>query len=134
LDEQLRTSLNSFNSLLNSSIKCLQELTSATTTTIDDEFRFNLLPPPPLQINQTSSNLSPEEIQRQISHIISENHRVLSRYHMILQQQKQKSTILKNEIIEKETILANIKADLDSYNEQLRKNAQELLQVIHDHH
>jgi hypothetical protein len=51
---------------------------------------------------------------------------------MILQQQKQKSTTLKNNIMEKETILANVKADLDSYNEQLRKNAQELLQVITD--
>jgi hypothetical protein len=51
---------------------------------------------------------------------------------MILQQQKQKSTILTNDIMEKETILANVKEDLDSYNEQLRKNAQELLQVITD--
>ena len=49
---------------------------------------------------------------------------------MILQQQKQKSTTLKNDILEKETMLVNVKADLDSYNEQLRKNAQELLQVI----
>ncbi len=85
-----------------------------------------------MQINQTSSNLPPEEIQRQISHIISENNRILSRYHFILQQQKQKSTMLKNEITEKETILANVKANLDAYNEQLRKNAQELLQVIHN--
>lgn len=129
LDEQLRTSLNSFNSLLNSSIKCLQELTLATTT-IEDDFRYHSIPPPPLQINQTSLNLPPEEIQRQISHVISENNRILSRYHIILQQQKQKSTILKNEIHEKETILANVKADLDAYNEQLRKNSQELLQVM----
>lgn len=129
LDEQLRTSLNSFNSLLNSSIRCFQELTSATSPTADEEFRFNILPPPPLQTNQTSSQLPPEEIQRQISHIISENNRILSRYHLILQQQKQKSSTLKNEIMEKETILANVKADLDAYNEQLRKNAQELLQV-----
>jgi hypothetical protein len=49
---------------------------------------------------------------------------------MILQQQKQKSTMLNNDIMEKETILANVKADLDGYNEQLRRNAQELLQVI----
>lgn len=129
LDEQLRTSLNSFNSLLNSSIRCFQELTAATSPTSDEEFRFNLLPPPPLQTNQTSPQLSPEEIQRQISHIISENNRILSRYHLILQQQKQKSSSLKNEIMEKETILANVKADLDAYNDQLRKNAQELLQV-----
>ncbi|CAF3709392.1 unnamed protein product [Rotaria sp. Silwood1] len=128
LDEQLRSSLNSFNSLLNSSIKCLHELTSATTI-IDDSFHFNSLPPPPpLQIHGISINLTSDEIQRQISHIISENHRILSRYHSILQQQKQKSTLLKNEIIEKETILTNIKSDLDAYNEQLRKNAQELLQ------
>ncbi|CAF4273756.1 unnamed protein product, partial [Rotaria sp. Silwood2] len=128
LDEQLRSSLNSFNSLLNSSIKCLQELTSATII-IDDEFHFNSLPPPPpLQINGISSNLAPDEIQRQISHIISENHRILSRYHSILQQQKQKSTLLKNEIQEKGTVLANVKSDLDAYNEQLRNNAQELLQ------
>ena len=73
------------------------------------------------------------KIQYKISHIISENNRILSRYHMILQQQKQKSTILKNDIIEKETMLANVKADLDSYNEQLKRNAQELLQVISDH-
>ena len=39
--------------------------------------------------------------------------------------------MLKNEINEKETILANVKANLDAYNEHLRKNAQELLQVIH---
>jgi len=84
-------------------------------------------------VNQTSSNLAPEEIQRQISHIISENNRVLSRYHILLQQQKQKSTMLTNEIMEKETILGNVKAELDAYNEQLRKNAQELLQVISDH-
>jgi hypothetical protein len=130
LDEQLRASLNSFNSLLNSSVRCLQELTSATiTTTTEDEFRYTALPPPPLQLSQKSLGLAPEEIQRQISHIISENNRVLSRYHHILQQQKQKSTMLKNEIIEKETILTNVKADLDAYNEQLRKNAQELLQV-----
>ncbi|CAF1200319.1 unnamed protein product [Rotaria sordida] len=128
LDEQLRSSLNSFNSLLNSSIKCLQELTS-TTRIIDDEFHFNSLPPPPsLQINPISSNLAPDEIQRQISHIISENHRILSRYHSILQQQKQKSILLKNELTEKETILVNVKSDLDAYNEQIRKNAKELLQ------
>jgi hypothetical protein len=132
LDEQLRASLNSFNSLLNSSINCLQELTSATLTTTEDDFRFNSLPPPPLQINQTSSSLAPEEIQRQISHIISENNRILARYHSILQQQKQKTTILKNQIAEKETILTNVKSDLDSYNGHLRKNAQELLQVIHN--
>jgi hypothetical protein len=128
LDEQLRASLNSFNSLLNSSINCLQELTSATLTTTEDDFRFNSLPPPPLQINQTSSSLAPEEIQRQISHIISEN----DLYQSILQQQKQKTTILKNQIAEKETILTNVKSDLDSYNGHLRKNAQELLQVIHN--
>ena len=85
-------------------------------------------------MNQSSLSLPPEEIQRQISHIISENNRVLSRYHTILQQQKQKTTTLKNEIIERETILANVKADLDVYNEQLRKNAQELLQVIKNHY
>ncbi len=38
--------------------------------------------------------------------------------------------MLKNEVTEKETILVNVKSELDSYNEQLRKNAQELLQVI----
>lgn len=129
LDEQLRASLNSFNSLLNSSIRCFQELTSATSPTVDEEFRFNLLPPPPLQTAQTSSHLSPDEIQRQISHIISENNRILSRYHMILQQQKQKSAMLKTEIAEKEASLASVKADLDAYNDQLRRNAQELLQV-----
>jgi hypothetical protein len=41
--------------------------------------------------------------------------------------------MLTNEIMEKETILGNVKAELDAYNEQLRKNAQELLQVISDH-
>lgn len=48
---------------------------------------------------------------------------------MILQQQKQKSSTLKTELAEKESILANVKADLDAYNDQLRRNAQELLQV-----
>ena len=122
--------MNSFNSLLNSSIKCLQELTSSTVLA-EDEFRFSSLPPPPsLQINLTALTLSPDEIQRQISHIISENNRILSRYHMILQQQKQKSAMIQSEIIEKEKILANVKSDLEAYNEQLRKNSQELLQVI----
>lgn len=37
--------------------------------------------------------------------------------------------MLKEDIMEKETVLANVKADLDAYNEQLKKNAQELLQV-----
>lgn len=132
LDEQIRSSLNSFNTLLNSSIKCFQDLTSATITT-DEEFHLNLLPPAPIQVTQTPTNLPPEEIQRQISHIISENNRILSRYHLILQQQKQKSHVLKNEIIEKETILANVKAELDTYNDQLRRNAQELLQVNQIH-
>ena len=61
--------------------------------------------------------------------MISENNRVLSRYHILLQQQKQKSALLKNELMEKEAILNNVKGDLDAYNDQLRKNAQELLQV-----
>ncbi|CAF1297029.1 unnamed protein product, partial [Adineta steineri] len=125
LDEQLYASFNSFNSLINSSMKCLQELTSATT---EDELQFNSLPAPSSQINSTSSNIPPEEMQRQISHMISENSRILSRYHTMLQQQKQKSTTLKNELTEKETTLAHIKSELDAYNEQLRKNAQELLQ------
>ncbi|CAF1254316.1 unnamed protein product [Rotaria magnacalcarata] len=129
LDEQLRSSLNSFSSLLNSSVKCLQELTAATMVT-DHEFHLNTLPPPPplLQLNQITSNIPPEEIHRQISHIISENHRILSRYHTILQQQKQKSAALKHEIAEKEALLVNVKTDLGIHNEQLRKNAQELLQ------
>jgi hypothetical protein len=38
--------------------------------------------------------------------------------------------MLKNEVTEKETILVNVKSELDAYNEQLRKNSQELLQVI----
>ncbi|CAF3543247.1 unnamed protein product [Adineta steineri] len=125
LDEQLHASFNSFNSLINSSMKCLQELTLATT---EDELQFNSLPAPSPQINSTSSNIPPEEMQRQISHMISENSRILSRYHTMLQQQKQKSTTLKNELTEKETTLAHIKSELDAYNEQLRKNAQELLQ------
>jgi len=120
--------LNSFNNLLNSSIKCFQDLTSATNTT-DGEFRLNLLPPAPIQLNSTSSNLPLDELQRQVSHIISENNRILSRYHLTLQQQKQKSHLLNNEIKEKETILVNVKTELDMYNEQLRKNAQELMQV-----
>jgi len=120
--------LNSFNNLLNSSIKCFQDLTSATNT-IDGEFRLNLLPPAPIQLNSTSSNLPLDELQRQVSHIISENNRILSRYHLTLQQQKQKSHLLNNEIKEKETILVNVKTELDMYNEQLRKNAQELMQV-----
>ncbi|CAF4407695.1 unnamed protein product, partial [Adineta steineri] len=61
LDEQLYASFNSFNSLINSSMKCLQELTSATT---EDELQFNSLPAPSPQINSTSSNIPPEEMQR----------------------------------------------------------------------
>ena len=128
LDEQLRHSFQSFNSLLNSSVKCLQDLTSATST-IEEDFRFHSIPPSPMQLTQLSSALPPDEIQRQISHIVSENNRLLARYHMILQQQKQKSTTLQNEINEKENSLANVKANLEAYNEQLRRNAQELLQV-----
>lgn len=82
-----------------------------------------------MQLTQLSSTLPSDEIQRQISHIISENNRLLARYHLILQQQKQKSTTLQNEISEKESILASVKANLEAYNEQLRRNAQELLQV-----
>lgn len=59
---------------------------------------------------------------------------MLSRYHMILQQQKQRATLLKTEINEKEIHLASVKVDLDTYNEQLRKNAQELLQVCRQNH
>jgi DNA-binding transcriptional regulator GbsR (MarR family) len=82
-----------------------------------------------MQLTQLSSTLPPDEIQRQISHIISENNRLLARYHLILQQQKQKSTALQNDISEKESALASVKANLEAYNEQLRRNAQELLQV-----
>ena len=111
-------------------MKCLQELTSATTTiTIEDELRFNSLPSPSFQSPSQSSKIPPEEMQRQISHIIAENSRVLSRYHAMLQQQKQKSNSLKTEVTEGEAMLANVKSELDAYNEQLRKNAQELLQV-----
>lgn len=113
-------------------MKCLQDLTNATNVT-EEDFQFNTLPPAPLPLTQISANLAPEEIQRQLSHMISENNRILARYHSVLQQQKQRSTLLRNEIVEKETILVDVKADLDAYNEQLRKNAQELLQVNFNH-
>ncbi|CAF1687061.1 unnamed protein product, partial [Adineta ricciae] len=129
LDEQLHASFHSLNSLLHTSMKCLQELTSATTTiTTEDELRFNSLPSPSFQPPSQSSKIPPEEMQRQISHVIAEHSRVLSRYHAILQQQKQKSSSLKTEVTESEAMLANVKSELDAYNEQLRKNAQELLQ------
>lgn len=107
-------------------MNCLQDLTSATT---EEEFRFHSLPRSPIPAAQLSPSLPTADLQRQISHFIAENNRFLSRYHTILQEQKQKSVQLQNEISEKETQLANVKANLESYNEQLRRNAQELLQV-----
>lgn len=124
LDEQIRHSFQAFNSLLNSSIKTLQELTAASST--DDDFRFNNLPMTTIQL---PSNIPIDEIQRQTSHFITENSRLLNRYHTILQQERQRSANLQREISDNEKHLANLKGNLQAHNEQLKRNAQELLQV-----
>ena len=95
---------------------------------MEEEFRYHSLPPSPMQLSQLSSTLPAEEVQRQVSHMVSENNRLLARYHHVLQQQRQKSNALQSEIVERESELSKVKTNLDAYNEQLKKNAEELLQ------
>ena len=123
LDEQLRNSYSSLHSLVHASMKCFQDL---GTHTDDDQHLHSLVTPSSIQI---SSNSPVEDIQRQVSQLVSQHNHSLARYHTALQQQQQRSTQINHEIREKESKLANLQSHLETHGNQLQRHTQELLQV-----
>ena len=123
LDEQLRNASSSLNCLVHTSSKCFQELAMHTD---DGQPVHALVTPSSMQI---SSNASVEDIQGQLSQLVSQHNQSLARYHAALQHQRQRSTQLNNDIRDKEGKLATLRSHLEAHGDQLQRHTQELLQV-----
>ncbi|CAF1246427.1 unnamed protein product, partial [Didymodactylos carnosus] len=120
LDEQIRDCYNSFNSLIRTSTQCLTDL----STTNDD----NNITSYQSQQYPNISLMSRDDIQRYLTHAVTENNKIMLKHQNMLQKQKQKAQQLKQEIKEKEVHLEQLRQNLDSSNEQLRRSSQELLE------